>query len=114
MSALSALRAKAAVKYPAYQLDLENGSLVTLKSVMSLDKAALKAFSESQKRLAEVDESEDLEELRQEFITVLAQVSNDPQAVKAGLDNEELGVITVIFEEYTESLNAGTKSESAK
>lgn len=111
MPAISALRNKSAEKYPAYPLDFENGDTVTLKSIMDLDDAALKIFSDSQKRLAEVEESDDLALLRSEFVDVLAQVSDNPEAVRRGLAKETLGVITVVFEEYTESLNAGTKSE---
>lgn len=110
MSALSALRIKAAEKYPAYSLDLENGTIVTLKSIMDLDDAALDTFSESQKRLTSLEDSDDLTELRTEFVDVLALVSDNPAAVQAALMHETLGVITVVFQEYTESLNAASKS----
>lgn len=114
MSTLSAIRAKAAEKYPAYTLDLENGVTVTLKSIMDLTDYALESFSESQKRLASLEEADDLGLLKAEFVKVLADVSDNPTAVHSILDRETLGIITTIFTEYTESLNDAAKSEGTE
>lgn len=114
MSAISEIRAKAAEKYPAYTLDLDTGESVTLKSIMELDDKALADFSETQKRLTELETSEDLAGLRTEFVTALAQVSDNPTAVRENLSKETLGVVAVLFEEYTASLNDASKSKGTE
>ena len=111
MTALSALRTKAAEKYKPYELDFEDGQgPAHLKSIMDLTKEELAQFNVSQKRLSSMDESEDLEGLREEFVSALAGVADDKARVAEGLASESLGVLTVIFEEYAGSLAEGSKS----
>jgi hypothetical protein len=116
MSALSALRAKSAEKYPGYELDLEDGQgPVQLKSIMDLDKEEIRLFSASQKRLTASDENDDLEGSRAEFISLLAGVSSDKVRVSNALEAEALGVLMVLFEEYSGSISAdASKSESTE
>lgn len=111
MTALSALRSKAAEKFKPYELDFEDGQApAQLKSIMDLSKEELAQFNASQKRLTAMDESEDLEGLREEFVSALSGVSDDKARVAEGLGSESLGVLTVIFEEYAGSLAEGAKS----
>lgn len=112
MSALSALRTKAAAKYPSYELDLEDGqSPAILKNIMFLDKDELTLFSASQKRLKEDDENDDLEATRSELISLIAGVSSDKARVAEKLEVEPLAVVVAVFEEYAASASEdATKS----
>jgi hypothetical protein len=112
MSALSALRTKAADKYPSYDMDLEDGqSPAVLKNIMFLDKEELQLFSASQKRLKDDDENDDLEATRAELISLIAGVSSDKARVAEKLEAEALAVIVLVFEEYAGSLSEdATKS----
>lgn len=110
MTAISELRAKAAAKYPAYSIEFEDGATFSLKSIMELSKPERKEFSTASKRLNGLDEDEDLDGLHSEFVSILASVSNDREAVSARLGNETLGFLSVVFEEYAGSVAAGSKS----
>jgi hypothetical protein len=114
MTALSAFRAKSAEKYQAMPLEFDDGTSVILKSIMDLTKDELKLFNDSQKRLQKSDESDDLEEVRSEFVSALAGVSSDKAATAAALDQESLGVLTQLFEAYASSLSEGAKSPGDK
>lgn len=113
MTALSALRAKAISKYPAYELVLDDETVVQLKSVMVLDDEELVQFTNSQKKLTTLDEADDSAGLKAEFVSLLAGVSSDRARTAEALDREGLGVLALILEEYVGSLSEGTKSKDA-
>jgi hypothetical protein len=114
MTALSAFRTKAAEKHKAFPLEFENGQAVELKSILMLSELELKQFNDSTKRLSALDDEDDLEELRQEFISTLSGVSSDKAITAEGLAHEPIGVLTVIFEDYAGALSDGAKSTDAK
>lgn len=111
MTAASELRARADEKYPSYRIEFEDGFTVSLKSVMKLGKAQRKDFTTSATRLATVDENEDIDALHEEFIEILAGVSDNPDTLRAKLSDEDLGFLTVLFQDYVGGLAEGTKSE---
>jgi len=110
MTALSVLRAKALAKYAPYQLELDDGSNVELKSVMVLSDEELKQFTNTQKTLNQLDEADDTAGVKAEFVNLISGVSSDRARTAEALDREPLGVLTVILEEYVGSLSEGTKS----
>lgn len=110
MTALATLRAKAAEKYKPYPIEFEDGTSVFLQSILDLPKDDLSAFNAGSKRLAALDDEEDLNALRDEFISLLSGVSSDKALTASKLDAESLGVLTVIFEEYAGALSEGAKS----
>jgi hypothetical protein len=110
MTALATLRAKAAEKYKPYSIEFEDGTATLLQSILALGKDDLTAFNAGSKRLASLDDEEDLNALRDEFISLLSGVSEDKAATAAHLGNESLAVLTVIFEEYAGALSEGAKS----
>jgi hypothetical protein len=112
MTALAALRAKAAEKYKPYPIEFDDGTSVTLQSILELSKDDLAAFNASSKRLSALEEDQDLDVLREEFISILAGVSSDKALTASKLEAEGLGTLTVIFEDYAGSLSEGTKSEA--
>jgi hypothetical protein len=112
MTALSAFRTKAAEKNKAFPIEFETTS-VFLKSILMLDETELKQFNDSTKRLAALDEEDDLEKLRQEFISTLSGVSSDKALTAAELAHEPIGVLTAIFEDYAGALSDGAKSKDA-
>jgi hypothetical protein len=115
VTALSALREKAAARYPDYILELDEGYQVTLKSVMTLDDEELRFFNTSQKKLAELDQSDDkgeVENLKAEMVNLLSGVSSDRARTAEILNGESIGTLSILFEEYAGSLSEGAKSES--
>ena len=110
MSTASAIRAKAAAKYPAYPIDFEDGASIVLRSVMELSDNELKDFTQSSKDLSKADESDDVSELKTQFVETLAKVSDNPKMAASKLSGESLGFLTVVFTEYAEGLSAGSKS----
>jgi len=113
MTALSVLRARALEKYAPYQLELDDGSIVELKSVMVLSDEELKQFTSSQKNLNTFDDEDDSFGVKSEFVSLISGVSSDRARTAEALDRESLGVLTLILEDYVGSLSEGTKSESA-
>lgn len=111
MTAFSAIQAKAADLYPSFPIDFEDGTTITLKSMMELDDVELKLFSESQKKLSELDESDDISSMREEFISILCGVSDNKTRLAEILKVQNLGVLTTLFKEYAGALKEGTKSE---
>ena len=115
MTALSAFRTKAAEKHTAFPIELDSGESISLKSILMLDEVELKQFNDSTRRLAALDEAEnDLEGLRQEFISTLAGVSSDKAKLADGLKDLPIGVLTVIFEDYAGALSDGAKSKDGQ
>lgn len=112
MTALSQFRNQSAAKYPGTQITFDDGSSVTLKSMMDLNDAELKDFSDSQKRLTALDESDDVSELKGEFVATLAGLSTDKAKTATELDKEPLGVLTEIFKEYSASAQDAAKSSN--
>lgn len=110
MTALSAIEEKASELYPSYPLEIGDGTTITLKSMMDLDDTELKLFNASQKRLTAMDESEDVEKLKEEFVSILAGVSDDKARLTEILSGKTLGVLTVLFKDYAGALEEGTKS----
>lgn len=117
MTAVSELLAKATAEYPSYPLDFEDGNVVQFKSVMLLDKAQLKTFSEAQKNLAAQDQAEDgdVDSVREGLISTLAGVADDEAKAREGLDKLPLGALAIVFKEYGENQASedATKSENA-
>lgn len=113
MTALSALRAKAATKYPSFELELDGGFTVTLKSLMLLDDAELKQFNDSQKKLVAMDEEDDVEASKAVFVDILSGISSDRAATSEALDREPLGVLALLFEEYAAASGDASKSPVA-
>lgn len=111
MTALSQFRNQSASKYPGTPITFNDGTTVTLKSMMDLDDTELKNFSDSQKRLAALDKSEDLFLLKAEFVATLSGLSTDKAKTATELDKEALGVLTEIFKEYSASAQDAAKSQ---
>lgn len=110
MTALSALRQKALDEYPGFPLEFDSGDGVLLKSFMTLDDTELKLFNQSQKRLSSLDEGEDVEALKAEFVNILAGVSTDKAATAKELDKESFGTLALLFKEYASSAQDASKS----
>ena len=77
---------------------------------MELSKAERKDFTTASKRLNELDEEGDLDVLHGQFVNILANVSDRSEELAVRLENESLGFLSVVFEEYAGSLAAGAKS----
>lgn len=112
MIALKALRQKALDNYPGFDLELDSGDVVTFRSFMALDDDELKDFNTSQKRLSAMDDAEDIEALKAEFVTILAGVTNDKAKVAKALDKESFGTLSFLFKEYSKTARDAGKSES--
>lgn len=110
MTAIAELRRKASEKYPSYPIEVDEGT-VTLTGIMSLTDDQLKSFTEAQATLAKLDEGTDMAALKTGFVDLFAGVADNPELARTALAREDLGVLTVILEEYAGALNAGTKSE---
>lgn len=111
MTALSQFRTQSTEKYPGTPITFDDGVTVNLKSIMDLDDQELKDFTASQKRLTALDASEDVAELKNEFVTTLAGLSSDKAKTAKELDKEALGVLTEIFKEYSASAQDAAKSQ---
>lgn len=116
MTAISALRAKAAEKFGGYPVEFDSGKSVRLKSLMELNEAELAAFHKAQTALvSERKDSEDfavLEEVRREFAACLITVADDKALASKELGKESLGVLMAVFEAYTETVKSASKSEA--
>jgi hypothetical protein len=110
MTALSAIRKKAREEYPGFELEFDSGQTVTLKSFMDLDDIEFKQFNASQKKLSQLDESEDLENLKEEFVNLLAGVSTDKALTAVELDKESMGTLSILFRDYATSVQDAAKS----
>jgi translation elongation factor EF-1alpha len=111
--AIAALRAKAAEEFPGLDIDLESGETIRLVAVTELSDEQLDRFTDAQNRLSDSDEQEDLKGLRRTFVEVLALVSTNPDRAREVLANESLGVLIVVFREYSKTVSDGSKSEDA-
>lgn len=111
MTALSEFRKKASEKYTPFPLELEDGTALTLKSILQLDKEELRLFNVSSKKLAALDDEEDLEALREEFVSILSGVCSNKQALADALEGESIGTLVTIFEYYAGALSDGAKSK---
>lgn len=110
MTAIAELRRKANEKYPSYSIELDEGTVV-LTGIMSLTDAQLKSFTDAQAELTKLDEGTDMAALKAGFVDLFAGVADNPVLARTALSREDLGVLTVILEEYAGALNAGAKSE---
>lgn len=110
MASIAEYKARTEAKHPPFPIELDETTLVTLKSIMLLDKDELSLFNASQKKLAKMDEDEDLENMRSEFVSILAGVSSDKAVLAKALDVLPIGVLTEIFTDYASSLKEGAKS----
>lgn len=111
MIALAALRKKADEQYPGIEMELEDGKSVTFRSVMSLSDTEMDQFTQSHKKLATLDEGDDLVALKQELVSILAGVSTDKALTAKCLDKESFGTLMLIFREYGSTTSDASKSE---
>lgn len=111
MTALSAYRQTVAKQHPALPLELDNGVVVSIKSLQAMEDDQLDQFNDAQKKLAEVDEAEDHRAVKEAMVDLLAVASDNPAAVRESLRKESFGVLTLIYEDYTKNLADATKSK---
>lgn len=112
MTAIADLRAKAAAKYPSFPIELDEGTVV-LTGIMSLTDAQLASFTEAQNELTKADEGTDMAKLKESFLDLFEGVADNPELARTELAKEDLGVLSVILEEYAGALSEGTKSADA-
>lgn len=112
MTALSQFRAQSAAKYPGTPIEFDDGTSVLLKSIMDLNDDELGQFNASQKRLAALDEDQDVVALKNEFVSTLSGLSTDKAKTATELEKEALGVLTSIFKEYSTAATDAAKSEN--
>lgn len=110
MTALSKYRQVVTEKYPPTVLEFDDGSSASILSVQSMTDQQFVEFGEAHKTLSESDDSEDYVAIKSSMVELLAISSDNPEAVRTNLGHESLGVLTLIYKDYTESLNDATKS----
>lgn len=102
--ALSTYRQKAREEFPGIDLDLEDGSTLSLRSITDLDDDQLKRFVEVQALVEAANDDTNLLGAKDSFVLMLSEVSSDPEKAKTIFQAETLGTLMVLFQEYGDTV----------
>ena len=112
MTALSEYRTRATAKYPPKPIEFDDGTSVTLRSPIDMNKADSALFNQRVKELQSLDDTDDtdFEDIREKFVETLADLSDNPEVAQAGLADVPLSVLMVIFQDVAASQADASKS----
>lgn len=111
MTALSEYRTRATAKFPPKSVEFDDGTAITLKSPIDMNKADSALFNASLKELGKLDEDEgaDFDDVRSKFVDTISDLSDNPELAKKNLSGEPISVLMAIFQEV-----AATQADAAK
>lgn len=91
-------------------LEFDDGTTANIVPVHAMKDDQIEAFETAQTKLVAVDEEDDYVAVKSAMVELLAVCSDSPDAVRKNLAGESLGVLKLIYEDYTGSLTDATKS----
>lgn len=114
MTAIAELRKKAAEKFESFTIEFESET-VQLKNLLNLNEKEMKAFTDTQKALTELDDEEaEVDAVRTQFVDCLVTVAEDKRKARKLLGGESIAVLMAILEEYGASAADAAKSDRAE
>ena len=123
MSALSLddLRKGAAAKYPDFEIEAEEGTVLGFHPLFRLPKAKRKSVADAmdlEKRFKELPEGHDVDqpqliiEVLSDALKAAERTKGDHAALAKAIGKDDLGVWLFVFGEYAEKTNLGEASPS--
>lgn len=114
MTALSAYQAKAELEFPGLRVPIdEDGTEIWFRSAVMLSDEKTALVEDLSDRLNALNDQDDQDLVKQRalFVDFLTTVADDSKLAATVLADLPLGVISLIFQDYSDTVSDATKSE---